>query len=59
MKTNIGGVDKILRILVGIALIGWGVYAHNWLGAIGAIPLLTGLLGWCPLYTLVGMSTKK
>ncbi len=59
MKTNVGGIDRILRIVVGLAVIGWGIYAQNWLGAIGAIPLLTGLLGWCPLYVPLKLSTKK
>jgi len=59
MKTNVGGIDRILRIVVGLAVTGWGIYAQNWLGAIGAIPLLTGLLGWCPLYLPLKLSTKK
>ncbi len=59
MKANVGGIDRILRIVVGLAVIGWGVYAHNWLGAIGAIPLFTGLIGWCPAYAPFGLSTKK
>ncbi len=59
MKTNVGGIDRILRILVGLALIGWGWWAQNWWGAVGLIPLLTGLVSWCPAYTLFGMSTKK
>ncbi len=59
MKTNVGGIDRILRILVGLAVIGWGVYANSWLGAIGLIPLVTGLLGWCPLYLPFGLNTKK
>ena len=53
MKTNVGGIDKILRIAVGIALI---VMAYMnvigvW-GYIGVVPLLTGLIGWCPVYPL-------
>ncbi|HID44233.1 MAG TPA: DUF2892 domain-containing protein [Chromatiaceae bacterium] len=59
MKANVGGIDKILRIVVGLAIIGWGIYAKNWWGAVGAIPLLTGLMGWCALYPLLGISTKK
>ncbi len=59
MKTNVGGIDRILRIVVGLAVVGWGLYAQNWLGAIGLIPLTTGLLGWCPLYLPFGLSTKK
>ncbi|WP_419604771.1 YgaP family membrane protein [Thiolapillus sp.] len=35
------------------------MYAKNWWGAVGAIPLFTGLMGWCPFYPLLGMSTKK
>ena len=58
MKTNVGGIDKILRILVGIALI---VMAYMnvvgvW-GYIGVVPLLTGLIGWCPVYPLLGISS--
>jgi len=59
MKGNVGGIDRILRIIVGLAVIGWGIYAKNWLGAIGVIPLFTGLIGWCPLYVPLKFSTKK
>lgn len=59
MKTNVGGIDKVLRIIVGLALIAWGIYTQNWLGAIGIIPLFTALVNWCPLYSIIGVSTKK
>ena len=59
MKTNVGGIDKVLRIIIGLALIAWGVYTQNWLGAIGIIPLFTALVNWCPLYSIIGVSTKK
>ncbi len=58
MKTNVGGIDKILRIVIGIALIAMAalgvVGAWGW---IGVVPLLTGLFGTCPAYTLLGMNT--
>ena len=59
MKQNVGGIDRILRIVIGIALIAWGYMAQNWWGAIGIIPLFTALIGWCPLYLPFGLSTKK
>jgi hypothetical protein len=59
MKPNVSSIDRALRIIVGLGLIGWGVYAHNWLGAIGIAPLLTGLIRFCPAYTLLGISTCK
>jgi hypothetical protein len=59
MTLNVGGIDRILRILVGLALIAWGFYAQNWLGAIGLVPLATGLIGWCPAYLPFGISTCK
>ena len=59
MKQNIGSIDRILRILIGLALIGWGIYAQSWWGALGAIPLITALIGWCPAYFPFGFSTKK
>ncbi|MCS7213575.1 MAG: DUF2892 domain-containing protein [Candidatus Calescibacterium sp.] len=57
MIKNVGTPDRILRVLVGLAIIGWGIYAQNWLGAIGLIPLATGFISFCPLYKVLGIST--
>lgn len=58
MKVNVGGIDKILRIVVGAALIIWAVALGGPIWAwIGVVPLATGLIGWCPLYILFGMNT--
>ena len=61
MPKNVGGFDRILRIVIGAALIaGFFVYrdaAYSWLMLIGIVPLLTGLLGPCGLYSLLGLST--
>ncbi|HNW83691.1 MAG TPA: DUF2892 domain-containing protein [bacterium] len=56
-KQNVGGVDKVIRIVLGIGMIGAGIYYGSWLGAIGAIPLLTGIFGTCGLYSLLGINT--
>lgn len=58
MKSNVGGIDKILRIVAGIGLIGATVAGvlPVW-GYIGIVPLVTGLMGWCPAYTLLGIKT--
>lgn len=60
-KTNVGGIDKILRIVVGLALIA-GFFlnadaAYRWAYLIGIVPLVTGLLGTCPLYSIIGLNT--
>ena len=58
MKNNVGGIDKILRVVAGIVLI--ALAATNVIGVwgwIGVVPLLTGLVGWCPAYTLLGMNS--
>jgi type IV secretory pathway TrbD component len=59
MLKNVGGIDRTLRILVGLALMAWGLYAQNWLGAIGVVLLVTGLVSWCPVYLPFGLSTRK
>ncbi|MCU7931262.1 MAG: DUF2892 domain-containing protein [Candidatus Thiodiazotropha sp. (ex Codakia rugifera)] len=59
MKHNVGGIDRTLRIIIGLVVIGGGVYAQNWWGAIGLIPLLTGVIGWCPAYLPFGLSSCK
>lgn len=60
MKANVGGIDRVLRIALGIALLAMVVVleggARYW-GLIGIVPLTTGLLRWCPAYTLFGLST--
>ena len=60
MKNNVGGFDKILRIVAGLVLIGLGIAG---IGApwtfIGVVPLATGLFSWCPLYSLLGINTCK
>jgi hypothetical protein len=62
MTANVGGIDKILRIVVGLALLAFAVFgpadiAWKWVGYIGVVPLATALLNWCPAYTLLGIST--
>jgi hypothetical protein len=60
MTKNVGGVDRILRIIVGIALIAAAATgAIGVWGYIGVVPLLTGLMGWCPPYALLGFNTCK
>lgn len=58
MNKNVGGIDKVLRIVAGLALIGLTVMGvlPVW-GYVGLVPLATGLMGWCPLYPLIGLST--
>lgn len=58
MKTNVGGVDRALRIVAGLVLIALAVTGTigAW-GWIGVLPLATGLLRFCPAYTLLGLST--
>lgn len=57
MTANVGSADKIIRIIIGLGLIGWGIYAKSWWGAIGVVPLLTAFLNYCPLYSVCGMKT--
>ncbi len=58
MKTNVGGIDRILRIVLGLALIVLTLTGTIgvW-GWIGLVPLATAAMGFCPLYTVLGFST--
>jgi hypothetical protein len=58
MKRNVGGIDRIIRITAGSVLIALAATGSigMW-GYIGVVPLLTGLVGWCPPYALFGWST--
>lgn len=57
MKTNVGNPDRIVRVLLGIAIVIAGLYFQSWLGLLAIIPLGTALIGFCPLYALFGFST--
>ncbi len=61
-KTNEGTMDRALRIIVGVALLAWffvdqGTGFWHYAKLIGVLPLLTGLIGSCPLYSVLGLST--
>lgn len=61
LKTNVGGFDRVLRIAVGLALLAAFFMlpeaGYRWLLLIGIVPLVTGLMGSCPLYSVLGVST--
>lgn len=60
MKANVGGIDKILRIVIGAALIAWVLLANGPVWAwIGVVPLATGLFNFCALYSILGINTCK
>lgn len=64
MIMNMGVVDRIARLIVGVALIAFALgylapeTGWNWVGWIGVIPILTALFGNCPLYSALGFSTR-
>lgn len=58
MTKNIGGIDRILRTVVGLTLIALAATgAVGWWGYLGVVPLATAAMGWCPPYSLFGWST--
>jgi len=58
MKTNVGGIDRILRIVIGLVLIALTVTGTIGIwGWLGVVPLATGAIGWCPPYAIFGWNT--
>ena len=58
MKTNEGTIDRALRVAVGILLLALTLtHTIGMWGWVGVVPLLTGAVGWCPLYTVFGINT--
>ncbi len=57
MTANVGGIDRIIRIVAGLAIIGAGVMYESWWGVVGVVPLATAILRWCPPYAILGVST--
>jgi hypothetical protein len=59
MTKNVGNLDRNIRLVIGIYIIALGIIYQSWWGLIGVVPLLTAGLNFCPLYSVLGMSTKK
>ncbi len=63
MSVNVGPLDRMLRVVLGLALIAYAIplgfpqTGWNWVGWIGVVPLITAAVGYCPLYSILGMST--
>ena len=59
MRANVGGADKVIRVVLGLLIIVLGIVFKSWWGLVGLLPLATALINFCPLYTLIGVSTRK
>lgn len=60
MKTNVGTPDRIVRLVIGLSLLSLTLFGpQTWWGWLGVIPLATAAIGFCPLYTLFGLSTRR
>jgi hypothetical protein len=62
MHANVGGIDRALRIVAGLAILGlWFVLEGpaRWWALVGLVPLATGLIAWCPAYRAMGVTTCK
>jgi hypothetical protein len=57
MSANVGSIDRVIRILAGLALIAWALTGGPVWAWIGVVPLATGLFRFCPAYSLIGMNT--
>ncbi len=59
MKANVGGIDRIIRIVAGLALIAWALLGGPVWAWIGVVALATGLMNFCPAWSLLGINTCK
>jgi hypothetical protein len=59
MKQNVGNVDRIVRIVIGVAIAALGIAFKSWLGLIAIVFFATAAVSTCPLYMPFGISTKK
>ena len=59
MKCNVGTVDRLIRIILGLVIAILGVYFDSWWGLVGIVPLATGIFQFCPVYLPLKISTLK
>jgi hypothetical protein len=59
MNQNEDSIDRVLRVLIGGILLSLVLFGpHSWLGLLGIVPLFTGIVGFCPIYRLLGVDTR-
>jgi hypothetical protein len=62
MNANVGGIDRVIRILVGVGVLSLFFVLegpNHWFALLGIVPLATGLIAWCPAYLPFGYRTRK
>jgi hypothetical protein len=59
MKANVGRTERLIRFAVGVVIVAIGVAYESWWGAVGLVPIVTALVGWCPPYALLGIDTRS
>lgn len=59
MQRNVGDTERVIRILAGTVILWVGFFMHSWWGLIGFVPILTGAMGYCPPYAMLGINTCK
>ncbi len=55
---NVGSTDRVIRIILALAIFGAGYYFQSWWGLVGLVPLVTAFIRWCPAYTIAGIKTN-
>ena len=58
-RKNMGMVDRLIRVIIGLIIVGAGIWYQSWWGAIGLFPIITSVTGRCILYAPFGISTRK
>lgn len=57
INKNIGSVDRVIRVIIGLAIGAAGLYYNSWWGLVGIVPVVTAFLRFCPLYCPIGLNT--
>lgn len=59
MKKNVGKIDRIIRVILGVSIVVFGIINQSWLGLIGGGIILPAIMGSDPLYSILGVNTNK
>ncbi len=59
MKKNVGTVDRVIRLIMGLAIVLAGLLFQNWFGVLGLVFVGTAIAGYCPLYAVFGVRTCR